>query len=105
MGYKLAPRTALLVFEDEYKGAEVRAMLDHPLGMFIEAQKLQESQDIEGLCRFVAGILVDWNIEDEQGPLPATYEGILRAYPALINTLITEWMKAQVTPTAPLPEE
>ena len=105
MKYKLVPRTALLVFEDEHKGAEVKVTLDHPLGMFIEAQKLQESQDLDGICRFVAGILVDWNLEDKQGPLPATYEGILRAYPALINALITEWMKAQVSPPAPLPEE
>ena len=105
MGYKLVPRTAVLVFENEHEGAEVRATLDHPLGMFIQAQKLQESQDLEGLCRFVANILVDWNLEDEEGPLPITYEGVLRSYPAFINALITEWMKAQVNPTAPLPEE
>ena len=105
MGYKLVPRTALLVFENEHEGAEVKVMLDHPLGMFIEAQKLQESQDIEGLCRFVANILVDWNLEDDDGPIPTDYEGVLRTYPAFINALITEWMKAQVSPAAPLPEE
>ena len=105
MGYKLVPRTALLVFEDEHKGAEVKVTLDHPLGMFIEAQKLQQSQDIEGLCRFVSGILVDWNLEDDKGPIPTDYEGVLRAYPAFINTLITQWMEGQVNPPAPLPEE
>jgi hypothetical protein len=105
MGYKLTPRTAKLVFEDEYDGAEVRVTLDHPLSHFIEAQKLQLSQDIEGLCNFVAGILVDWNLEDDAGAIPTDYEGVIRVYPALINAIVTRWMEAQVTLPAPLPEK
>jgi len=102
MGFKQTPRTAKLVFADEYDGLEVRVTLDHPLSHFIEAQKLQVSQDIDGLCRFVAGFLVDWNLEDDKGPIPATYKGLLRAYPAIINNIITRWMEAQVAVPAPL---
>ena len=102
MAYKLEPRTAKLVFEDEYVGMEIRVTLDHPLSHFIDAQKLQHSQDIEGLCRFVAGILVGWNLEDGDGPIPATYEGVVRVYPAIINDLVTRWMEAQVNVPAPL---
>lgn len=104
-GYRLKQRTALLIFEDDYAGAEVKVALDHPLAVFVEAQKLQESQDIEGLCHFVADILISWNLEDKDGPIPATYEGVLRAYPAFVNTLITQWMEAQVSPPAPLAEK
>jgi len=103
MAYKLTPRTAKLVFEGEYDGAEVRVTLDHPLRRFIEAQALQASQDIEGLCQFVAEILVDWNLEDEDGAIPANYEGLIRVYPALVNNIITRWMEAQVSLPAPLP--
>jgi hypothetical protein len=104
MPYKLEPRTAKLIFEDGYAGMEVRVTLDHPLSHFIEAQKLQLSQDIEGLCRFVAGILVDWNLEDDGGPIPVTYEGLVRVYPAIIHDLVTRWMEAQVNVPAPLAE-
>jgi hypothetical protein len=83
---------------------EVRVTLDHPLSHFIKAQKLQLSQDIEGLCRFVAGILVDWNLEDGDGAIPATYDGVVRVYPAIINDLVTRWMEAQVAVPAPLAE-
>jgi len=103
MGYRFSPRTAKLVFED-FEGAEVRVTLDHPLGMLIEAQKLQVKQDIEGLCRFVTSILVDWNVEDEKGPIPTTYKGMMRVYPSFVNALVTAWMEAQINPSAPLPE-
>jgi len=95
MGYKLTPRTLKLIFDGEYEGAEVRVTLDHPLGVFIEAQKLQVSQDIEGLCKFVAGILIDWNLEDETGAIPTTYNGVIRVYPTFINLVVTKWMQAQ----------
>ena len=103
MGFKLPQRTAKLVFEDEFKGAEVRVTLDQPLGMLIEAQALQESQDIEGLCRFVAHILLDWNLEDKDDrPIPATEEGLHQATPAFVDALVTAWVDAQ---TEPAPEK
>ena len=105
MGYKLTPRTAKLVFEGDYEGAEVEVTLDHPLSLFIKAQKLQESQDIDAMCHLVADILIAWNVEDAKGKLPTTYAGVTRAYPAFINTVISEWMKAQVTLPAPLAEK
>jgi len=103
MGYKLTPRTARLVFEGEYESAEARVTLDHPLSVFIAAQKLQVSQDIEGLCRLVADILIDWNLEDDAGAIPTDYEGVVRVYPVIINEIVTKWMEAQVTLSAPLP--
>ena len=103
MGYKFEPRVAKLIFDD-YAGAEVRVTLDRPLGLLIEAQKLQLEQNIEGLCHFVVGILVDWNLEDEKGPIPPTYKGMLRVYPAFVNALITAWRDAQIGVPVPLEE-
>ena len=103
MGYKLEPRTALLSFED-YAGAEVRVTLDRPLAHFLEAQKLQLANDVPALCHFMASVLVEWNLEDDKGAIPATEKGLLRIYPAFFNALIKAWLEAQVTLPAPLAE-
>ncbi len=100
-GFKLPQRTAKLVFKDpQFEGAEVRVVLDHPLGMLIEAQKLQEDKDIEGLCRFFATILLDWNLEDKDDqPIPATEEGLRQVTASFINALIDAWVESQTEPS------
>ena len=101
--FKFSQRTALLVFEDEeYAGAEVRVRLDFPIGEFIAIQRLQSDPDsAEQLCRFLASILIDWNLEDEQGDIPATYEGVLRISPLFTRQLCEELVKA-MQPSSPL---
>lgn len=102
--FKFKQRVARLVFEDEdYAGAEVRVQLDFPIGEFMAIQRLQSDPDsTEALCRFVASILVDWNLEDEKGALPADYEGVLRVPPLFIRRLSEELVKALTEPPAPL---
>ena len=97
MGFKLPQRKANLVFEGgDFEGAEVKVTLDQPLGMLIEAQALQESNDVNGLCRFIAGILVSWNLEDKDDkPIPATEKGLHEVYPAFVDALVTAWVEAQ----------
>ena len=102
MGFKLPQRTARLVFEGDFEGAEVRVRLDQPLGALMQAQRLQAGRDTEGLCEFLAGLLLDWNVEDDAGPLPATVAGLMRCTPAFVNLLIDEWLKAQAIVPAPL---
>ncbi|MCJ7804250.1 hypothetical protein MUP35_00745 [Patescibacteria group bacterium] len=102
--FKFKQRTAKLVFEDEeYAGAEVRVQLDFPIGEFMTIQRLQTDPDsVEELCRFIAGVLIDWNLEDEQGAIPATYEGVLKVPPLFIRRLCEELVKALTGPSAPL---
>lgn len=100
--YRLKPREATLEFKGDYEGAEVVVTLDHPLKLYIEAQKMHQSQDIQAMCHLVSDILLRWNVEDAKGKLPTTYAGVVRAYPAFINTIIAQWMEAQVTLETPL---
>lgn len=102
MGFKLPQRTARLIFEGEYEGAEVRMKLDVAMGVFMEATRLQAAGDIEGLCRFVAALLIEWNVEDEGGPLPADFDGLMRCTPAFVNLVIEQWVKALTDVPAPL---
>ena len=102
MGFRLPLRTARLVFEGDFAGAEVRIRLDQPLGALLQAQRLQSAQDIEGLCEFLAGLVLEWNLEDDAGPLPATAAGLLRCTTVFVNLLIDEWLKAQTGVPAPL---
>ena len=101
MGFKLPQRTARLVFKDpQFEGAEVRVTLDHPLGMLIEAQKLQEDKDMEGLCRFMASVLLEWNLEDAHGaPIPATEEGLRQVTASFVNAFLDAWVDSQVAPS------
>lgn len=104
--FKFKKRTARLIFEDgDYAGAEVRVSLDFPIGDFMTLQRLQEDPDsIEQLCQFIAGLLVDWNLEDDKGKVPATYEGVLRVPPLFIRRLCEELVKALTAPSVPLGE-
>jgi len=102
--FKFKQRTARLIFEDEeYAGAEVRVQLDFPIGEFMLIQRLQSDPDsVEQLCQFIASVLIDWNLEDAKGPIPATYEGVLRIPPLFTRRLCEELVKALTAPAAPL---
>lgn len=78
MGFVLPDRIARLVFEGtELDGAEVRCRLDVPLGIFLEFQRLMSDDSNadafeRSLNLFAERVLVDWNLEDALGPVPAT---------------------------------
>jgi len=106
--FKFHQRTAKLIFEDEdYAGAEVRVSLDFPIGDFLTLQRLQaDPNSIEQLCKFIAGLLVDWNLEDAKGvAIPVTYEGVLQVPPLFVRRLCEELVKALSEPTVPLVKE
>ena len=102
--FKLPARTARLLFEgEEWTGAEVKVKFDLPIGTLIRLQALARTpDDLTEMCQIIAGFLVEWNIEDDAGPLPATYEGLLRASPAFLVKFCEEWIKAQIEVPAPL---
>lgn len=103
MGFKLPRRNAFIKFEDDFEGAEVRIKLDVTLEEFMFVQKLQADGNVEGVCEFVGALLIDWNLEDDDGnPLPANKEGARRATFAFIDRLLTEWVKAQTGVPGPL---
>lgn len=69
--------------DDELQGLEVMAK-SVPLREFIEQAKLEQRAKegdpdaFEGILRHMAGVLVSWNLEDEEGnEIPCTYDGLL----------------------------
>lgn len=103
MGFKLPERMLVLEFEGTaYEGAEIKMRLDMPLGAFLEVQAIQASGDIPALCRIMSSLVVSWNLEDDDGPIPCSYDGMMRLTPGLLNTLIEQWVKGQVSAPVPL---
>jgi hypothetical protein len=100
--FELPQRTARLIFEGDFEGAEVIILLDASIGQVLKAQKLLAEGNIEALCQFLALILVDWNVADHDGRLPADFEGLLRCTPAFVGALVDQWVKAQTEPPLPL---
>lgn len=105
MGFKIKRKTYLLEFEDpEFEGlmVEVRSA---PLGQFIDMTKmaqLAEEKDETAaanatvkLFESFSNALVTWNLEDEDdNPVPATFEGLQTLDVDAAMYLIQSWMTA-----------
>ncbi len=104
MGFKVPKRTAVLKFEGDYEGAEVKIRLDAPIGTFLEIQDLVTAgKQLEVFAVFGDELLISWNLEDDKGkPLPATGTGMKALPIAFGNVLIAEWLEAIQNVPAPL---
>ena len=104
--FEIPVRTALLVFQGEYEGAEVRCRLDVPTGLLLEYAKLANSSDPDQLetafRRFSEEILIDWNLKMEGQVLEAHPDGMLRVPSALATAILRAWTEQAMT--APLAE-
>ena len=93
--FKIPVRTALLVFEGEMEGAEVKCRLDVPLGLYLEYAKLADTNDPaqleEAFQRFSAEVLIDWNLEVDGDAVPAHPDGMLKVPPAIANAILAAW--------------
>lgn len=104
--FKMPEKTALLVFEGEYEGAEVRCRLD--VGMrtaleFVSIEGAEPKQMIELVERFCGKILVDWNLVTGDGdPIDPSPEALLDQPPGFVIALLTKWGETVVAVPAPL---
>lgn len=79
MGFKLPERTALLDFsQSDYAGAEVRVTLKIKIGTFREWEQVRADADIDSVADIILTLVQAWNLEDEDGPIPLSREGIDR---------------------------
>lgn len=94
--FEVPSRTARLIFDDEYAGAEVRCRLDVPLGMHLEFAKLVDSQSAadteEAFKRFSRDVLIDWNLTAEGEDIPAKPDGMLLIPPDLAKAILAAWV-------------
>ena len=101
MGFKREATHYKLKFEDPaLQGLEVVAKA-LPLRDFFEINRLandpnsdNETEQATIIFKKFAGALVSWNLEDENGPVPATYEGVVDQELVFVNTIIQAWMEA-----------
>lgn len=108
MGFREELNTALLKFEGEYEGAEVRCRLTVPTEMFLMLQRLVASKDAdqinEAFSMFGDDVLIDWNVEDPVTgePYPATGAGFKHVSPKFAGQIIRVWMEEVAGVSAPL---
>lgn len=101
---KLPRSTFTIVFEapHEYAGLEVVLSRRLPLGLLFEMQASASDLEPETVERFADAALVSWNLEDDDGPVPATAAGMMRQDYALLMTLVNKWTEVVTQPGAPL---
>lgn len=112
MGYK--PKRYKLTWADgDLEGLEV-LMRPATLGQMMEAQKMRDLADpdsgvtdmaaMEPVFRWLAEMLISWNVEDDDDqPVPATYEGIIAQDPDLIFGILNEFQQRITRVPRPLP--
>ena len=104
--FQLQRRTALLVFDGDYEGLEIRTRLDVPLGLFLEIQTMAEAnQSKDVLEKFGNEILLSWNLQEEGNDVPANAEGIMQLPLELSTLLIEKWTEVVAQPEAPLSDQ
>jgi hypothetical protein len=112
VGYKRSTRIIRLVFEDpEFDGLQVRAKVV-PLGQLMSIAELAGAteehgagamQSVRDLFAGFADALVSWNLEDDDDqPVPATYEGMLTQDFDFMMSVVQQWMTAVAGVAAPL---
>ena len=106
-GFRLPDRIAVLDFSDtEYDGAEVRLLLNVPLGLAFQIQDLvEEGKEREMVSEFANSVLVGWNLVDNDGnDIPSDAGGMQRIDSAFLTTVMQKWSEVVGQPPSPLSE-
>ena len=105
-GFRLPEKTARINFEGtDYDGAEIRVLLSVTFGKFIALRESAQGEDQETMARlFGEDVLMDWNLEDDDGtPIPADGDGMLAIPLELTNLVVQYWVEAVAGVASPLP--
>jgi len=105
-GFRLPEKTARITFEGtDYDGAEIRVLLSVTFGKFIALRESAQGEDQETMARlFGEDVLMDWNLEDDDGtPIPADGDGMLAIPMELTNLVVQHWVEAVAGVASPLP--
>ena len=106
-GFRIPERTARVTFEGtDYDGAEIKLRLSVSFAQFIALRESAQGEDQEGMARlFGQNVLMEWNLEDEDGlPLPADGDGMMAIPLDLTNQIVQHWVEAVAAVPAPLGE-
>lgn len=104
---KFNRRTARIIFEEDsiLPGGEVVMNLDVDMDVLMEFCRMDESdpeQESIALQR-LAGLILEWNVEDDDGAeIPLNEDALFKTPPAFSMLLLRKWMEAVVEVPAPL---
>ena len=99
--YSVPRKTCALVLTGDYDGAEARCRLDVGMGTYFTIAGIDTNQkaQIMAACQlFGDDILIEWNLNDDGKPIPATGEGFLSLPPELELAMLRAWSEAMATP-------
>ena len=104
VGFKIPKRTARLVFQDDYEGAEIVVRLDVSVGTFLEIQELVDAEkQLKVFETFGASVLDSWNLVDDEGKaMPANGKGMNLIPIDLANIILSQWAEVATGVEAPL---
>jgi hypothetical protein len=88
----------------DYDGAHVR-MRGTTVREEMRINDLRASEDpssVQGLFEAMVELLIDWDIEDDDGPVPTTLEGVTSQDSSFISAVITALQTAVAGVEAPL---
>ena len=105
--FVLPEKRATIELEDgDFAGAEITVRLRVPFGVLKEiSSTASDPAGIERLGElFCEWALVDWNLADHRGPIPATPEGFARLDLDTVGAVLAAWIGGVVEPPAPLPQ-
>jgi len=99
-GFQIPQRTATLVFDGDFEGAEVDVLLDVSLGDFVEFMKIDEEATLLTLTEeydwwVSKGMLRGWNLEDSNGKPVPIGPGCMNSIPrTLAREIMRAWFRA-----------
>ena len=98
MGFRYEPRQYKLVFEDEdIKGLEV-------ITGSVTLAEYNATEGDEALGKLFAEKLISWNLEDDNGAVPATYDALQKQDIALVRAVLVAWFRELTGVSRPLPQ-
>jgi hypothetical protein len=102
--FNLVRREALLEYasDTEWPGLEVRVRIDIPFEDYFTWLELTDNR--ERLRSWGDAVLVEWNMDEDDKPVPATGDGMLTLPQGLTKDLTGRWLDAMTDVPAPLSE-
>lgn len=107
MPYALKRRNATITFEGtDYDGLEMRCKFDVGMNVYLDYQRVIASKDVAEIASTIRDFgdkwLIEWNLEEDGAPVPATGEGMLTIPIPDATTIVAKWLGEMATPSVPL---
>jgi hypothetical protein len=120
VGFEVPAPTVKLIFEDlEFEGLEIRvhaatmqdflAVTRWTTGAWVPGENIDHAARLnimtgewETICDRFADVLIEWNLERDGDPVPATREGLRSQVPDFVRAIIGAWTDSVTGVSRPL---